>query len=197
MATEVSICSNALLMLGDNPISDFQEGTRAATVCANLYPDVRDDILRAKFWTCACKRDLLAPDPDPPAFGYLFRFLKPADWLRTKQVGEDYHDERFSDEDGFILADVNPLPLRYAYRLINPSKYDSMLVRVLTLAMAAQLAYPITKSAAVEQNRFQLLSDQIKRSASIASQDDGPEDMGSFDLLRARFGNRTRTFGGW
>jgi hypothetical protein len=191
MATEVSICSNALLMLGDKAISSFTENSARASLAANLWPDVRDDILRAKPWTCARKRALLARDLTAPAFGFQYRFLKPSDWLRTIQVGEDYDDVAFADEDGYILADVDPLPIKYTYQLTNPAKYDAMLVRVMTLAMAAQMAYAITKSAAAEANRFNQLADALRRAAAVSGQDDGPEDVGAFDLLRARFSARS------
>jgi hypothetical protein len=196
VATEVSICSNALLMLGDDSIADFNEGTRRATLAANLWPDVRDDILRARPWTCARKIDLLAPDPTAPAFGYSKRFLKPSDWLRTLQIGEDYQDVPWRDYDGYIHCDTNPLPIIYTYRNTNPAKYDSMLVRVLTLAMAAQLAYPITKSTTVETNRFNQFGDALRRAAAISGQDDGPEEAGAFDLLTARFRGRSTQWTG-
>ena len=36
--TSLSICSDALLMLGASPISSFTEGTDEANVCNSLYP---------------------------------------------------------------------------------------------------------------------------------------------------------------
>ena len=36
MTTPVTICSNALLMLGDNPIADFEEDNDRARLAANL-----------------------------------------------------------------------------------------------------------------------------------------------------------------
>jgi len=177
-------------MLGDSSIASFTEGSKRATTAANLWPDVRDDILRHKPWNCAKKRVLLAPEVATPPFGFSFNFTKPGDWLRTLQVGEDYCDIPFADESGRILCDLNPLPLRYLWRNANPATYDSMLVRVMTLAMAAQLAYPITSSAAVEQTRYQQLELALRRAASVDGQDDGPEDAGHFDLLTARFRSR-------
>jgi hypothetical protein len=47
MATDVSICSNALLMLGDGPISDFTTVNDRTRLCANLFPQVRDAVLRS------------------------------------------------------------------------------------------------------------------------------------------------------
>jgi hypothetical protein len=43
--TSLSICSDALIMLGARPISSFNDGTDEATVADRLYHDVRDQIL--------------------------------------------------------------------------------------------------------------------------------------------------------
>ena len=61
MATAVSICSNALLMLGDNPINSFDEsatpgGLDRARIADNLWPSTRNSILRSHPWNCAIKR---------------------------------------------------------------------------------------------------------------------------------------------
>ena len=43
--TDLSICSDALILLGASPLSSFTEGTDAAQVCDRLYPDFRDSML--------------------------------------------------------------------------------------------------------------------------------------------------------
>ena len=47
MATEVSICSNALRQLGDDPITSLTDDTERARLCNALYPDARDSVLRS------------------------------------------------------------------------------------------------------------------------------------------------------
>ena len=61
MASPVSICSNALILLGDKPIASFTDGSKAAQVAANLYPDAKRDFLRGHPWNAAIKRATLAP----------------------------------------------------------------------------------------------------------------------------------------
>lgn len=189
-ASEVSICSNALQMLGDEPIAAFDEGTRRAQVAANLYPYVRNDILRAHTWNCAIKRVLLAPEVNAPAFGFRAQFALPGDFVRVVQVGYDGQDLPYQVESGKVLCDANPLPLRYVWRNENPATWDEALVFVMQLAMAAQLAYPITKSGSVEENRFAQLREALRRAKAIDGQDNPAEDIGSIDLLQARFRSR-------
>jgi hypothetical protein len=189
--TDISICSNALLMLGDAPISSFDEGgsptnIRRSQLVGNLWPQVRDHVLRAKPWNCCRKRVLLAPESATPAWGYTAQFVKPGDWLRTILVGYEGTHTQFRDEGGRILCSTNALPLLYVFRNEVPATYDSLLVDVLTLAMAARMCYAITKSAAQQRNQVEMLREAWIRAGSVDGQDDGPEDIGSFDLLTAR-----------
>ena len=46
----VSICSNALLLLGDKPIDSFDINNDRTRLVANLYTSKRDKVLRAHPW---------------------------------------------------------------------------------------------------------------------------------------------------
>ena len=53
MATEVSICSNALRKLGDDPITSLTEDTERARLCNAFYNTARDSLLRSHPWNFA------------------------------------------------------------------------------------------------------------------------------------------------
>lgn len=187
MTTAVSICSNALLMLGAQPINSFDEALDRARLASNLYPTVRDDLLRSHPWNCAVKRVVLAPLVAAPAFDYSYQFALPADWLRTLQVG-DYGDEiEYRTEGLNLLANVTALKLRYVFRNEVEATWDSKLVHVATLAMAARMAYGITQSASLEQTRLQEFQMALKQAKAIDGQDDPPETFGDFPLFQSRF----------
>lgn len=193
MTTDIEIVSNALTMLGDTEILSFGEAGsptnyRRAQMMTKTWPQVRDGVLRAKHWNCCKKRALLDPDATAPAYQYKQRFAKPADWLRTIQVGEDRQDLPYRDEGGFILANVQKLPLLYVFKNTDPATYDALLVEVLTLAVAARVAYAITKSAAQQKSVSDMLREVMMRAGAVDGQDDGPEDLGTYDTLRARLG---------
>jgi len=50
MATEVSICSNALRRLGDDPITALTDDTERARLCNAFYVPSRDLVLRSHPW---------------------------------------------------------------------------------------------------------------------------------------------------
>ena len=193
MATGVSICSNALLMLGAQTINDFadQLNLDRAKLCANLYPTVRDDMLRSHPWNCAIKRAVLAPDAVAPAFGYTHSFELPADFMRVLEVGTNGSQIDYLVEGRTIQADTTVLELRYVFRNEVENTWDAHLVKLVTLAMAATLAYPVTQSSALQQSFEQKLEMTLKRARAVDGQEDPPQTLGDERLLRARFG------GGW
>lgn len=193
MASAVSICSNALLRLGAKPINSFEEadqtdGLIRARLCSNLWPTVRDDVLRGHPWNCCKARVILSPDTTPPAFGYSSRFVLPGDWLRTLGNGQYENDEfEFEIEGRYILADTNVMNLRYIFRNENVASWDSLLVSTMESAMEAALAYPITKSTSKEELCIRKFMDKIKQARAVDGQEETPPTVGDFPFLSARY----------
>ena len=188
MATRVSICSNALLLLGGKTINSLDEGTDRASLASNLYDSVRDSLLRSHPWNCAVKRVILAPDTETPAFDYTAQFTLPGDWLKTISVGPDGYEVDYKHESGKVLANGTSLALRYISRNDNEATWDSMLVHAMELKMAAEMAYPITGSASMADLMNGKLLQHLKAARAVDGQDDPPQTLGDFRLLNARFG---------
>lgn len=187
MATDVSISSNALLMLGSQPINAMDEVSDGAKLASNLYAQVRDQLLRDHTWNCAKKRVALAPDAATPEFDYSYKFALPSDWLRVIQIGQAGERTDYRIEGTFILCDDNPLYLVYVYKNTVESTWDSQLVHAMTLAMKAAMAYAITKSTSVREDARQELKDFLKRARSIDGQDEPGEMLGDERLYNAGF----------
>lgn len=191
-ATAVSICSNALLSLGAEPISSFDEAEGyadldRAKLCASLYPQVRLGVLRSHPWNCAIRRVQLSPDAQPPAFGYARRFLLPGDWLRTLGVGDRGDRIDFRSEGRYLLSDAVVFPLLYLAD-VDESQWDSLLVDAMTAALAARLAYPVTRSASMIEVKTAELRQLMQQARSVDGQDDPPETLGDFPLMTSRLG---------
>lgn len=187
MASDVSICSNALLMLGAQPINSLSENSDRARLCAGLFETTRDDVLRSHFWNCATTRTTIAPDVATPAFDYAYQFTLPSDWIRTISVGEYGYETDYRQEGRKILSDESSLKLTYIYKNTDVTTWDVSLVKAMTHAMQAALAYPITQSASMAQVADQQLAMYMKRARAIDGQDTPPETMGDFPLMNSRF----------
>lgn len=195
MATGVSICSNALLMLGAQTINDFADSQNLdrAKLCANLYPSQRDSILRAHPWNCCIKRIVLAPLTALPAFGYSRSFELPADCLRVLEVGEGGYQLDYLVEGRTIQADAMALELRYVFRNEVESSWDAHLIDLMTIAMAATLAYPVTQSTSERDSRKAELAQALRQAKAVDGQEDPPQTLGDERLLASRFGS----WAGW
>ncbi len=187
MATAVSICSNALVMLGDKPINSLSEDSDRARTAANLWPDVRDFVLRSHPWNCAIKRATLSPQVTPPAFDFSYSFLLPSDWLRTLQVGLRGERPEYQMEGRTILMQENVCRLRYVFRNDNPATWDALLVHAVTLCMKAALAYPITQGASVEQLAQAVRAPILKQARAVDGQEDDVDYLDDSPLYAAGF----------
>lgn len=191
-ATSVSICSNALLRLGAQTIASLSESNDRARLAVNLYGTVRDSTLRSHPWNCAVKRVILAPDSTVPAFDFTAQFTLPSDWLKTLQVGQDGFEVEYRTESGKIMASGTSLALRYIWRNTVESTWDAMLVEAMELAMAAAMAYGITKSASMVEVAQTALKAHMKLCRAADGQDDPPDTLGDFPLMQSRFGGAFR-----
>lgn len=185
--TPVSICSNALLMLGDNPISSFaaSEGDKAR-LASNTWDTARDYVLRRHPWNCAIKRVILSPDSEAPAFDYRYQFTLPDDWLRTLSVGQMGERPMYRMEGRKILMDENACRLRYVFRNVSPSTWDASLVWAMTRVMRAVFAYPIAQSGSLEQLIETELAQLLRDARAIDGTEDEPEAMDDSPLMDAR-----------
>jgi hypothetical protein len=188
-ATDVSICSNALLLLGQSSINTLAE----SPIAQNLWPSVRETVQRSHPWNCCIRRRILAPDVTPPEFDWSYRFPLPEDWLRTLQVGETGREIDYQSEGSFLLANDPALYLRYVAANEDVASWDTLLVNAATYGMAAALAYPVTSSASLANVMEQKLQQALREARTVDGQDDPPQTMGDFPLLAARF-RGLRTF---
>jgi hypothetical protein len=187
MPSSVSICSNALAMLGGGVFSSFDEPKPHVGTAANLYPSVRDDVLRLHTWNCATKRVLMAPLAAVPAFGFSKQFQLPGDWLRTLQVGYDGCPIPYRSEGQRLLASATVLPLVYIFRNEVEASWSTNLVHVMELAMAAKMAYAVTSSTSVRDSYRDEFARELKVAKAIDGQDDPPEEFAAGSFLESRF----------
>jgi len=84
--TGVSICSDALLLIGAKAISSFNDGTDESSVCDRLYPDIRDSTLVMYPWTFGMKKVQLARLITTPNSVWLYEYQLPGDRLASPRA---------------------------------------------------------------------------------------------------------------
>ena len=88
MASDIDIASNALLLIGDEPISSFTESGAGATAAANLYATSYEKLLSEHPWSFAFKEQnlsRLSQTPDEKT-NYTYAFQLPTDLIRLWTV---------------------------------------------------------------------------------------------------------------
>lgn len=194
MASDVSICSNALIMLGQKPIASFTQAGAAAQAASNLYPDAKRDFLRSHPWNAAIKRRVLAPLAAAPEFGAYAQFQLPEDWLRTlsaEDSAEQGLDFRQEGRRLLLLTSTNAVYLRYVAQVAE-SEWDAKMVEAMTVKMAALMAYAITSSASLAESLASQAKTALREAKSIDGQEDPPEAIEDSPLLASRLPG-----GGW
>lgn len=100
MASQVSICNQALGWLGANLITSLNDDNREAQLCKTNYPDIRDAVLEEREWTFCVRRISLSPTVIEPVYGYTNQFLLPPQVIRILNLP----DTRFGDTDDNLIG---------------------------------------------------------------------------------------------
>jgi len=107
----ITICNQALGLLGAAEISADDSSTLNYGFCETIYADARNEILAAHPWNFACKRAFAIQTTDP-LFGYDNAFTMPSDCLRILTIAQD-PAAKFRREGDLILTDEGETPPDY------------------------------------------------------------------------------------
>ena len=151
--TDLSICSDALIMLGASPISSFTEGTDAAQACDRLYPDLRDSLLSRYPWSWTYKKASLGRLATAPINEFKYAYQLPGNILSGVQaVFETSASNQNAINDGWeiygdqLYTDLETVFIDYQ-ETISESKMPVYFVHLLRNALAGELGIVITDQA--------------------------------------------------
>lgn len=147
--TKLTICSDAMIMLGASPISSFSETTDAAKVADRLYDDVRDTVLQQYPWSWSIKKVKLARLDAAPINEWLYAYALPGDILGDPQalfnssaVGSRPNQD-WEIYGTSVYCNHESVWIDYQY-LVDESRMPSYFIRMLKAALASAFAVPVT-----------------------------------------------------
>jgi hypothetical protein len=150
--TGVSICSDALLMLGAKAISSFNDGTDESSVCDRLYPDVRDSTLVMYPWSFSVKKVKLARLITTPNSVWSYEFQLPGDRLGNPRAvyqsatpGSPVQKD-WEIQGDKLLTNLDTIYIDYQYS-VGEFAMPQYFVQLLKYMMAWHLALPITEQS--------------------------------------------------
>ena len=182
MATEVSICSNALRILGDDPITSLTDDTERARLCNSLYEPARDAVLRSHPWNFAITRATLAQLSTTPAYEYAYQYSLPTDPYCLRVLSMEYQDyvfkiEHLAGTGRVLLSDESTAKILYIAKITDTAQFDSLFVDALTAKLAADLSYPVTNSTSLQLQMHKLYELKLSEARSIDGQEGFIDDL--------------------
>ena len=182
MNSKIQIVNEALVQLGQAPISDMIDGGVYGTVAATFWPGAVAAVLRGHPWNFAARRQTLARVTDAPVFGYASAFALPTDCVRILDAGiTDYKVEGRQ-----ILCNETSLTLRYVSGTVNITEWDALFCEALSLYMGWRMAYPITKSGEVRDACWKAYVQLLVQARSVDAQEEPADDFGESSLISVR-----------
>jgi hypothetical protein len=148
--TDVSICSDALVMLGASVISSFAEGTPSALACSRLYPDLRDTLLSRYPWSWSLRKVQVSRLATAPINEWKYAYQLPGNMLTgVLAVFSSSSDAARPINYGWeiygsqLYTNLETVYIDYQ-ETVSESLMPPYFVRLVRMAMAAELALVIT-----------------------------------------------------
>lgn len=156
MPTEIDIANRALLKIGAERITNFEDESKEAQAIRLCWEAVRDREIAAYPWAFSLRRASLPALAEAPAWGYANQYQLPEGFLGLHWVdgydvsstAMDYLDGTESAwrvEGGKILTDREaPLKIIYYAREVDPQQWGAQFCEVMALALAIEICDDVT-----------------------------------------------------
>jgi len=147
--TKLSICSDALIMLGAAPLSSFSDGTDEAQVADRLYDDIRDTILMQYPFSWSVKKVKLGRLSTTPINEWKYIYALPGDILGNPKAVFNVGTTSalpvrdFEIYSSGLYTSYEEVWIDYQYTP-DPSVFPPYFVKLLKTALAAEFAEPVT-----------------------------------------------------
>lgn len=168
----IDICSRALILIGAEPITSFDDNNNEALIASNVYEDIARSALVNSRWRFATNQMVLNRLTETPTGRYDAAYQLPTGWLMTHAVTvsdipieyQTYGNKIYCNES--VTAEV---VADYTYRAEEydwPSyftlavQYELASVFAFSLARDAQLAKMMSDQATIQMMRCRTLDSQ-------------------------------------
>ena len=168
--SKVQLASNALILLGDEPISSFQDPGAGAKAAANLYESTLLGLLSSHRWNFATKKVKLSQLTATPLNEYKYQYQLPTDYVTiiTTQPTSIY---RILEDK--LYTDSNTVEIDYIYQ-ITADKFPAYFIKAFEYYLARELCIAVTE----DMNKYELMNrayETESRKARYADSQSAPQ----------------------
>lgn len=185
--SSIELCSSALVKLGANGISSFEDRTAEARVASALYPLVRDALLCAHPWSFATAQARLARLSSAPVTDHRHAYQLPHGFLKALSAGDGRRGRGLTYQiiNRELHTDAERVTLTYLFR---PSEGDfpAYFTPALVTRLGAEFCIPLTENTSRAELLRQHAEQELKLAKLIDSQQDTPPRVEDFTLIAAR-----------
>lgn len=161
MATALTICNQALIELGQQPIASLSGTDDTAVACNTLYADTLDETLLLSDWDFATTMQALTASTVPPAFKWAYQYVLPTNpWclkvLFTSGGAAGTWEIGVSPGLGRVIyANTPALSIQYVARLdTDLTDWNATAIQILIRLLASKLAKAFTGQTALAEEKL-------------------------------------------
>ena len=182
----ITICSNALMLIGDEPIASFSDDRVGAKIASSFYETTLISLLSEYTWSFATKQDKLSMLSEKPLNRWDYVYQLPTDHIRTITVYPVGDYDIVGDK---IYSNTNNLELDYMYR-IDESFFTPLFREALELHLASKFSIPVTENATNADLYFGMAQKMFKKAKLIDSQEKPNRGIPAAAAIPLRLRNR-------
>jgi len=164
--SETSIANMALARIGAKRVNDIDTSPSEEGIqCRTHYEQARDSLLRSHAWRFAIGRSTLSADTTAPEFEWAYQYILPVDCLRVIDLYDS--ENSFALEGDRLLTNDNSASILYVRRITDPTKFDSMFVEILVLALALRIVMPLAQDLKLRREIQDELREIVSKSKLV------------------------------
>lgn len=187
--TKIDICSRALILIGENPISSFDpEEGNPAIVASNLYDAAKRQLLASYPWRFASTSEVISRMVSEKVTQYDGAYQLPSQCLRPQRVRDGSLQLTPFEVFGTELhldSTASQLDLDYL-KLVNEDAMTEWFVEVLQTRLAAMFAVSITASPSLAGYWDEKAEMALRRARFSDSLIDSPNTIEPTRLVQLR-----------
>ncbi len=178
----ISLCSNALVLLGTHPISSFNDNDTGSQIASYLYTTTYHAMLTETLWHFATRTEQLARLIEEPTNGYQYKYQLPQDCLYVIRTDTSIY-EIFEKQ---LYANTPTLSINYVYT-VDENNLPPYFAKALEYNLASIFAIPITGNASRGDFYRGLYETELKKAKRADSSQRPATQIGRNRLIEARY----------
>lgn len=158
--SDIQMASNALILLGDEPISSFNDPGAGAKAAKNLYESAYLSILKSHRWNFAIQKAKLGRLTEAPRNEYQYQFQLPPDLVLLITT---YPVSTYRILGDKLYSNSLEVEIDYVFR-VDESQLPAYFIKAFEYYLAQQLCIPVTE----DLNKHDLMRQMYERESRSA-----------------------------